>query len=205
MARRTKEDALATRDLILDTAELVFQRRGVSRTSLQEIAHEAGLTRGAIYWHFQNKGDVFNAMMERVTLPMEANFKNLADDSDPLQQLRQSVASTFRQTVHDPQVRRVFEIATHLVEFVDEMASVRERYIAERSDCMGDMGGLFAQAMAQGRLSSRMTPYAAATGLHALIGGLLHNWLFDPTAFDLEEVGGQTLEAYLAGLAVPES
>ena len=38
MARKTKEDALATRKLILDTAECVFQRRGVSRTSLHEIA-----------------------------------------------------------------------------------------------------------------------------------------------------------------------
>lgn len=204
MARRTKEDAAATRDLILDTAEQVFQRRGVSRTSLQEIAQEAGLTRGAIYWHFQNKGDVFNAMMERVTLPLEANFKD-QDQGDPLAQLRKSVAKAFEKTVHDPQVRRVFEVATLLVEYVDDMAKVRERHIAERTECMGDMEGLFAQAMAQGRLSQRMTPYAAATGLHALIGGLLRNWLFDPQAFDLEVVGAQTLEAYLAGLAIPEA
>ena len=65
MARRTKEDALVTRDLLLDAAERVFQRRGVSRTSLQEIAQEAGLTRGAIYWHFENKADVFDAMLQR--------------------------------------------------------------------------------------------------------------------------------------------
>ena len=54
MARKTKEDALITRDLILDAAERVFLRRGVARTALQEIAEEANLTRGAIYWHFQN-------------------------------------------------------------------------------------------------------------------------------------------------------
>ncbi len=71
MVRKTKQDALATRDLILDTAECVFQRRGVAATSLQEIAQAAGLTRGAIYWHFQNKADVFAAMMQRVVLPLE--------------------------------------------------------------------------------------------------------------------------------------
>ena len=49
MVRRTKEDALATRNRILDTAECVFERRGVSRTSLNEIALAAGVTRGAIY------------------------------------------------------------------------------------------------------------------------------------------------------------
>ena len=74
MARKTKEDALVTRELILDAAERVFHLRGVSRTSLQEIAKDAGLTRGAIYWHFENKGELFHAMMERVTLPMMARM-----------------------------------------------------------------------------------------------------------------------------------
>lgn len=204
MARRTKEDALVTRGQILDAAERVFQRRGVSRTSLQEIAQEAGLTRGAIYWHFQNKGDVFNAMMERVTLPMEASFKDqpgVAIDN-PLEQVRRSIANAFQKTVHDPQVRRVFEIATHLVEYVDDLATVRERHVAERGECLGDMEHLLARAMELGHLGNRMTPSAAATGLHALVSGLLQNWLLDPKAFDLEVVGAQTLEAYLAGLAV---
>src|SRR5450631_2531195 len=71
MARRTKEEAQATRSHILDTAELVFERHGVSGTSLHEIAKAAGLTRGAIYWHFQDKADLFNAMMERATMPLE--------------------------------------------------------------------------------------------------------------------------------------
>jgi TetR/AcrR family acrAB operon transcriptional repressor len=40
----------------------------------------------------------------------------------------------------------------------------------------------------------------AATGLHALLDGLMHNWLLDPRAFDLEAVGAQVLEMYLSGL-----
>ena len=66
MARRTKEEAQATRDRILDAAELEFQRHGVSRTSLQAIARAAGVTRGAIYWHFKNKPDLFKAMLKRL-------------------------------------------------------------------------------------------------------------------------------------------
>ena len=48
MARRTKEDALATRTALLDAAERVFLQRGVSRTSLADIAQAAGVTRGAL-------------------------------------------------------------------------------------------------------------------------------------------------------------
>ena len=72
MVRRTKEDALATRHRLIDAAELLFQSQGVSQTSLQQIAEHAGATRGAVYWHFKDKADLFNAMMERVTLPLEA-------------------------------------------------------------------------------------------------------------------------------------
>ena len=207
MARRTKEDALATRDLILDAAERVFQRRGVSRTSLQEIAEEASLTRGAIYWHFQNKADVFDAMMQRVTLPMVArlNSQPPAELDNPLQHLRQSVASAFHQAVHDLQVRRVFEIASHMVEYGDDLQAVRDSHISERSERVNDLERLLLQASAKGLLPSSLPTRAAAVGLHALLDGLMSNWLLQPEAFDLELVGAQALNAYLAGLAVQTS
>ena len=204
MARRTKEDALVTRNLILDAAERVFQRRGVSRTSLQEIALEASLTRGAIYWHFQNKSDVFDAMMQRVTLPMVArlNSQPRAESDDPLQHLRHSVASAFHQTVHDQQVRRVFEIASHMVEYGDDLQAVRDSHISERSERVNDLERLLLQARAKNLLPANLSSRAAAVGLHALLDGLMSNWLLEPQAFDLEQVGAQALDAYLAGLAV---
>lgn len=205
MIRRTKEDALLTRDQILDAAERVFQRRGVSRTSLQEIAQEAGLTRGAIYWHFQNKADLFHAMMQRVTLPMTASLSAEAalDDADPLGRLRQNVATALHQTVHDPQVQRVFAIASHKVEYVDELQAGRDRHLAERADCMTDLERLLTLAVAAGQLRAATPIATAAMGLHALLDGLMHNWLLDPQTFDLEAVGAQALEIYLGGLAVP--
>lgn len=204
MARRTKEEALVTRDQILDAAEHVFQRRGVSRTSLQEIALEAGLTRGAIYWHFQNKADVFDAMLQRVTLPMQASFNREpdAEAADPLQHLRRNVATAFHHTVHDQQVRRVFEIASHKVEYVDELQTLRERHIRERADCLADLDRLLTLAVKCGQLAPGVAVRGATIGLHALIDGLMHNWLLNPQSFELEAVGVQVLDTYLAGLAV---
>ena len=60
MVRRTKADAEATRLSLLDAAEQLFQARGVSRTSLNDIATAAGTTRGAIYWHFKDKADLLS-------------------------------------------------------------------------------------------------------------------------------------------------
>lgn len=207
MARRTKEEALATRDLILDTAERVFQRHGVSRTSLQEIAQQAGLTRGAIYWHFQNKADVFDAMLQRVTLPMVARLNGQSKNGvqDPLGHLRQNIATVFHQIVHDLQVRRVFEIASHQVEYTDELQAVRDRHISGRAEHVADMERMLTQAMACGQLAPGTPTRGAAEGLHALLDGLMSNWLLDPKAFDLEQVGIQALDAYLGGLALPRA
>lgn len=207
MARRTKEEALATRDLILDTAERVFQRHGVSRTSLQEIAQQAGLTRGAIYWHFQNKADVFDAMLQRVTLPMVAKLNGQSKNGvqDPLGHLRQNIVAVFHQIVHDLQVRRVFEIASHQVEYTDELQAVRDRHISGRAEHVADLERVLAQAMACGQLAPGIPTRGAAEGLHALLDGLMSNWLLDPKAFDLEVVGAQALDAYLAGLALPRT
>src|SRR5690606_616469 len=71
MVRRSKEDALATRTSLLDAAERAFLEKGVAGTSLNDIAVEAGTTRGAIYWHFRDKADLFNAMMQRVVMPLQ--------------------------------------------------------------------------------------------------------------------------------------
>ena len=70
MVKRTRDEAAETRNGILDAAERVFSVRGVSHTSLEDIAKAAGVTRGAIYWHFRNKSELFTAMVDRVTFPL---------------------------------------------------------------------------------------------------------------------------------------
>jgi TetR/AcrR family transcriptional regulator, acrAB operon repressor len=203
MARRTKQEALATRSHILDTAELVFEQRGVSGTSLHEIAKAAGVTRGAIYWHFEDKADLFNAMMERATMPLEegggvCGFEN---SELTLAQMRDGFVAVLRQVVADPQMKRVFGIATHKVEYIGEMDAVRERHLSIRNGCLADVERTLKQAMKRGEISRRMPARAAAVGLHALLDGLLQNWMLDPTGFNLVKVGTQVLDAYFAGLA----
>lgn len=202
MARRTKEEALVTRELILDAAERVFHQRGVSRTSLQEIAKEAGLTRGAIYWHFENKGELFHAMMERVTLPMMARMTEITpeDEARPLDKIRRNTAAALREIAHNPQVRRVFEIAMQKVEYVDEMQEMQQRKISGRNECMDDMQHLLQIAQQLGHIKADAHLRNTTIGLFALVGGIKYNWLLDPEAFDLEAVGLATLDAYLAGL-----
>ena len=199
MVRRTKEDALATRHSILDAAEHLFVKQGVSGTTLQHIATAAGVTRGAIYWHFLDKGAMFNAMMERVKMPLECamQLRDEANAADPLEALRENTMAVFRVTVTDPKVRAVFEIATLKLEFTDELNAVRERRQQNHQVWMMRAEERIRQGMANGQLRSDVDPYAVALGLWAIIDGLLRAWLLDQQAFDLLKVGAQIVDAHL--------
>ncbi|MFL6673452.1 MAG: TetR family transcriptional regulator [Massilia sp.] len=202
MARRTKEEAAATRDSILDAAEQLFVEQGVSRTTLQHIASAAGVTRGAIYWHFDDKGALFNAMMERATLPLESALQLLdqTDAAEPLRDLREYVLAVLRATVEDPKARRVFEIATLKMEFVDELDAARVRRRASLEAWMTRAEGRMRLAIKRGEVRSGVTPRAVALGLWALVDGLIRNWLFDTSAFDLLELGAEMVDTHIAGL-----
>ncbi|MDB5946130.1 MAG: acrR [Ramlibacter sp.] len=203
MVRRTKEDALATRSSLLDAAECLFQSNGVSRTSLNDIAVAAGTTRGAIYWHFKDKADLFNAMMERVTLPLECPFQQaVGQGDDPLPVLRQGVLAALRQTARDERTRRVLEVATQKVEYVDELVAVRARHLAVRQQFLDRMQHALRGSARWRGLRLAVPAPIAARGLHALVDGLIQNWLLDCTAFDLVRTGEKAIDAYLAGLGL---
>jgi TetR/AcrR family acrAB operon transcriptional repressor len=69
MARRTKEEAQQTRCNIMSLALDLFCQQGLARTSLTDIAKATDLTRGAIYWHFKNKEELFVTLWEGCVPP----------------------------------------------------------------------------------------------------------------------------------------
>lgn len=202
MARRTREDADVTRSSLLDAAERVFYEKGVTRASLGEIAQAAGATRGAIYWHFKDKIDLFNAMMDRVTPPLEEACAEgeAADRASPLSRLLAVIERVMSIMLNDERTRRVFEIAFYRVEYVAEHAAVRERHMAGHARFHALLAcDLSAAAQEQG-LALPMGVAVAATGLQALFDGLLHAWFLDDARFDLLAVGRSTVMTYLRGL-----
>lgn len=188
MARRTKEEALETRHRILDAAEAVFHARGVARPSLADIAEAAGVTRGAIYWHFKNKSDLFAAMCDRVHLPVEAlcEPERIARQEDPLGGVRDICAFVFRQTVINPQWRRVFEIVFHKCEMVEDNGAILERQRESHAQGLVKIREHLRLATERGQLPAELDLDLAVNAFHAAIGGVLAHWLFAPTDFDLD-------------------
>lgn len=202
MVRRTKEEAAATRDSILDAAEILFAKHGVSRTTLQHIATAAGVTRGAIYWHFVDKGAVFSAMMQRAMMPMDAAVKLAGEraDTDPLQSLRNEMLAVLQIVEGDEKARRVFEIATLKTEFTDEVDSARAHKRESVARWRGRLQDQFTQAMADGMLPASVDPRKASMCMWVMLDGLIRNWIFEPGAFELVDLGAELIDTYIAGL-----
>lgn len=202
MARKTKAEAAATRDSILDAAEKLFAEQGVSRTTLQHIASEAGVTRGAIYWHFLDKGALLQAMMERAKMPLEEAMLLLDanEGGDPVQDLREYVMTVLRVTASDPKARRVFEIVTLKMEFVADAVVMREGRREKQLIWMQRVETRLAQAKALGKVRQDLDPVTVANGMWIIMDGLIRNWLFDTDAYDLVKLGSAVVDTYLAGL-----
>lgn len=202
MARRTKEEAAETRVRIIDTAEKVFHRKGVSRTSLDDIADAAGVTRGAIYWHFKNKAELFEAMTDRMSLPMEEMVERIggATVGDPLAAVRSCALGVLQRVATNPQTRRISEICNYKVEYVDEMAQLRTRHVECRTECLTKIEQGFRKAKKLGLLAPTINPRLAAVGLHALVDGLITNWLLDPKYLPLAKAAKPLIDSYINGL-----
>ncbi len=126
MARRAPEEAALTRDAMIDAAERMFYEKGVARTTLQDIARAAGVTRGAFYWHFKDKGELFCAMLDRVRLPFDELVEAISENERPageLESIRRAGLLAIKH-MEEPRFRRVHGILFHRCEGIDHIDPV---------------------------------------------------------------------------------
>lgn len=182
MVRKTKEDAELTRQQIIDAAREVFLVRGVSRSTMEHIATQANVTRGAVYWHFKNKTEIFHALRDQVFLPLIDRMDDtLAVESnvDPLTQIENSLCDTIHELNENMEMRQTYEIMMIKCEYVDEFATVLQQILNNCSNITEKMQLAYERAKSLNMLVDTHTPRALALDTHLFFGGLLHMWVKD--------------------------
>jgi len=201
MVRKTKAEAAVTREQLLDAAERVFRERGVASTTLGEVAAAAGVTRGAVYWHFRDKADLLGAMCERVTLPLDAIFEQAADGgTDPLEALRRTAVAALTQLAGNPRVQAVFELVFQSCGSSAELAPLASTKEREQGACLARVEHLVERSIAAGQLPADTDAALAAHALHAYVMGLMQAWVQRPDSFDLAASAPALVEAMVSGL-----
>lgn len=184
MVRKTKEDAKLTRQRIVNAARAVFLRRGVSKSTLEHIASEANVTRGAVYWHFKNKTEIFHAIREQVFLPLidhmdDSLSPSFETNENPLTQIENSLCHTVNELSENIAMREIYEIMMIKCEYVDEFATVLHQILNNCSSLIEKIEIAYQRAQKQNILVNTLTPHALALDTHLFFGGLLHMWIKD--------------------------
>jgi AcrR family transcriptional regulator len=149
MAERwTRERRLEhTRSLLLDAAEDVFAEKGFTAATLDDIAHAAGYTKGAIYTHFATKEDLFLAVSDRY---WRRYFDNFAEVMSAAREVGahelDEIADRWRQLSHDRGAEHAalgHEFSLYLVRNPD----ARERVAAKRSEVVEALAKFIVQGI----------------------------------------------------------
>ncbi|MBB1473509.1 TetR family transcriptional regulator [Luteimonas sp. MC1782] len=203
MARKTKEEALVTREGILDAAEACFREHGMSRTSLEAIAVRAGVTRGAVYWHFKNKTEVLEAVISRVTVPFlhGLEYASRPEGSTPLADLREMLRASFADVVDKPHVRNAIEVIELRCEITAETTQVHDLRQSGFRNTHARINAAFQRAEDLGQLRAGMNAHGCAMALHFMISGVMRAYLVDPDNVDLQRDGMAAVDLALGAMA----
>lgn len=124
MLSKKEMRAQATRQAILDAAEDAFYALGFSGTTLEEIARRAGVTRGAIYWHFNDKTEVFQAIFVRTSEVYRQALESIIQTSSSVEEFAAGSIALLRDIAADPQKQRALCIVLLRHEHLPSLASI---------------------------------------------------------------------------------
>jgi AcrR family transcriptional regulator len=187
--RRKKEDAQKTYDNILDASAMLFAEKGLSSTSLEDIAKAANVTRGAIYWHFKNKGEIFNSLHQRLYQPLsDVILQDLCtDDNNPLQQLSDLCIKLLLELSRDPIRQQTMMLFMLRCNYTGAFAEYKDVHSVKKEESLRLFSRYFEKAKEEGNLPESADPALLTIAVRCYMKGIITEYLQEPQTINLEE------------------
>jgi AcrR family transcriptional regulator len=194
--RTQAERSESTRDALIEGARVLFAEHGYAAVGTEEIVRSAGLTRGALYHHFDGKRDLFEAVYERIEAELAQRIAAgalAASATSPLEAMRAG-AEMFLQAATEPEAQRIV-----LLDGPSVLGWDRWREIAAEHG-LGLIEATLQAAIETGAIAEQpVRPLA-----HVLMGALDEAAMLVARAEDPERMRaevGRTLDALLVALS----
>ncbi|MGA9192797.1 MAG: TetR family transcriptional regulator [Anaerolineales bacterium] len=199
--RRTKEEAAVTRQTLLKQALATFSRKGYAATTLEDIAQQAEVTRGAIYWHFGSKADLYNTLIDEYTGRGQAIMQQaVAEGGTLLEILRRVFVCQLEAVEEDEELKALMDLALFKTERVDELEAGRQTQIQSGIGLLDMLAKIMKDGAEQGLLRKDVDPKSLARSYLALQNGLIQLWLTAPSQFSLAEQADTFAQVLMAGI-----
>jgi AcrR family transcriptional regulator len=150
------------RDAILDAMERLLARYGYRKTTVDDLAREAGVGKGSIYLHFPSKEEVALCSIDRVVGRVQERLRELADADAPApERLRRMLAARV--------LLRFDSVQAYSQGLDDLFEALRPAYMERRSRYFEAEQEIFAGVLAQGRREKTLAFTDAPATAHALL------------------------------------
>jgi len=185
--RRTIEEAAVTRATLLKTSLSVFSAKGYAAATLDDVAKAAKVTRGAIYWHFKSKADLYNTLTQELsgrgaTVVQQA----VAEGGTLIEILRRVFVRQCALIEDDKEARAVMELALFKTGLDPELQAGRKKQLEAGNALIEDITDAMRQGIAQGVLRKDIDPADMARAFIAFENGAIQLWLASPKSFSLK-------------------
>jgi TetR/AcrR family acrAB operon transcriptional repressor len=205
--RRTKEEAALTRQAILDAALHIFGSKGYSATRLEDIAQAAGVTRGAVYWHFENKAQLYKTLVTEIGGRgfTDVIDQAIAEGGTYLEVLRRIDVGILDMVERYPHLRAIMELVSYKVGGnIPELAEVFQVQIDIIEGAVQAGADFMQRGIDLGVLRDDLNPKDMAWAWQAFREGVTRLWLMNPEAFSLIEKAPTLVEIFLRGILAPD-
>jgi AcrR family transcriptional regulator len=184
---RHQERTEITRARLIQSAEKVFARDGFEAAKLEEIAADAGYTRGAFYANFDSKEDLFFALLEREISSRIAALEREMDKVRELEAKLKTMREFFLSKTLD---RRWCMLALEFKLFAVRHPEVRQRLAAMHRRFVGPRVGFLEEVMAALGRELPASAYATGVAMAALGNSLTLEHMLDPAMMPEGDVRG---------------
>ena len=201
MARRTKDEAMKTREDILDAALDVMSEKGYSRMTFVDIAERIGLTKGAVYWHFKNKKSLLIELIKEFHDRREMLVAENAPQLNGFDDLLGHFVGRTSVVMQDPSCRKIAFFLSFQMEWTQDLLDAANESLDElRKDLFTRVVEVVKEAKDAGRLKEGVQPREAAVILISLWKGLFANDVGGYADMDLLECVEKGLSWMIEGM-----
>jgi len=202
--RRSKEDSEITRAKLLDSALDLFLQQGYQRTTLEQIAARAGVTRGAAYWHFaQGKPQLVNLLVtEKSKIVAEKITYQEQQAGNPLDKISGYLLAWCEALETDKEFRKVMQLVVFMMENVPELQDGMKKKKASIKQTLAHFTSLLEQAKHEKLVRPTLDCPSTALMIYSQLWGLTELWLLNTKAYSLHEEMQNTIEILLHGISV---
>jgi len=201
--RKTKEEAEETKKKIVESAVELFEINGYEATRIEDVAEKAGLTRGAVYWHFKTKVDLY----EYILTMFEKRLDKLIEESarqtvSPVSRLQWLIVNMITRQEILVGFRQMKMVAISNLKVIKSTNILRKRGEKTADKYMKVLRQIVTEGIEAGEIREDVDPAHAAWLTAFVVAGAIGINLHKPALSELRESVSDIIDLFLKGIII---